>query len=249
MLHRRIYQFFIIYVLGVTVLFLIKYGLHLSDYVIPSPLEIWQTGQRVFFRYFFNVIDTLSVAILGHILSICLATLVGIIGRLTLWIGSFIRVAAYNIQAYPIVAVAPIIFILLGDGLPSRLLITAMICYFPLLLSFIGILSEPVTEIEHFYKTTLRVNWRLQVKIRAFENIGKITTVIVGSGTLAIVGTIVSEFIAANAGIGHSIRIALYQSDLTKILVALFLIGIFTSLYLVGLEWMGQVVKKRLQYN
>jgi NitT/TauT family transport system permease protein len=247
MLHRRIYQFFIIYLLGIMTLFMVKYVLNLSDYVIPGPIEIWHTGESVFIRYFFNVINTLSVAILGHLLSICLATLVGIVGRLTLWIGSFIRVAAYNIQAYPIVAVAPIIFILLGDGLSSRLLITAMICYFPLLLSFIGILSEPVTEIEHFYEATLRMNWRLQVKIRAFENINKITTVIVGSGTLAIVGTIVAEFIAANAGIGHSIRMALYQSDLAKILVALFLIGICTSLYLVCLEALGRVVQKRLQ--
>jgi NitT/TauT family transport system permease protein len=109
MLHRRIYQFFIIYFLGLATLFIIKYMLNLSDYVIPGPVEIWQTGRSVFARYFFNVIDTLSVAILGHLLSICLATIVGIIGRLTLWIGSFIRVAAYNIQAYPIVAVAPII--------------------------------------------------------------------------------------------------------------------------------------------
>jgi NitT/TauT family transport system permease protein len=210
-------------------------------------MEIWHTGESVFIRYFFNVIDTLSVAVLGHILSIFLATIIGIVGRLTLWIGSLIRVAAYNIQSYPIVAVAPIIFILLGDGLSSRLLITAMICYFPLLLSFIGILSEPVTEIEHFYEATLRMNWRLQVKIRAFENINKITTVIVGSGTLAMVGTIVSEFIAANAGIGHSIRMALYQSDLAKILVALFLIGICTSLYLVCLEGLGRMIQRRLQ--
>jgi len=249
MLHRRIYQFFIIYFLGIMTLFMVKYVLNLSDYVIPGPMEIWHTGQNVFSRYFFNVMNTLSVAILGHLLSICLATIIGIIGRLTLWIGSFIRVAAYNIQSYPIVAVAPIIFILLGDGLSSRLLITAMICYFPLLLSFIGILSEPVTEIEHFYESTLRMNWRLQVKIRAFENINKITTVIVGSGTLAMVGTIVAEFIAANAGIGHSIRMALYQSDLAKILVALFLIGICTSLYLVCLEGLGRVVQKRLQGN
>ena len=247
MLHRRIYQFFIIYLLGIMTIFMIKYVLNLSDYVIPGPLEIWHTGESVFIRYFFNVIDTLSIAVLGHILSIFLATIIGIIGRLTLWIGSFIRVAAYNIQSYPIVAVAPIIFILLGDGLSSRLLITAMICYFPLLLSFIGILSEPVTEIEHFYESTLRMNWRLQVKIRAFENINKITTVIVGSGTLAMVGTIVAEFIAANAGIGHSIRMALYQSDLAKILVALFLIGICTSLYLVCLEGLGRVIQRRLK--
>ena len=247
MLIRRIYQFFIIYFLGLAFLLLVKYGLNLSDYVIPGLNEIGQTAQRDFFRYFLAVIDTLSVAILGHILSICLATIVAIIGRLTMWVGSFIQVAAYNIQAYPIVAVAPILFILLGDGLSSRLLIAAMICYFPLLLSFIGIFSEPVKEIEHFYETTLRMNWSLQVKIRAFENIHKLTTVIVGSATMAMVGTIVAEFIAANAGIGYSIRIALYQSDLSKILVALFLIGLCTSLYLVFLEWLGHMIQKRWQ--
>lgn len=189
--------------------------------------------------------DTLSVAIVGHILAICIATVVGIIGRLTTWIGSFIRVAAYNIQAYPIVAVAPIIFILLGDGLSSRLLIASMICYFPLLLSFIGILSEPVSDVEHFYVVTRRMNWKLQVRIRAFENISKIITVVGGSATLAMVGTIVAEFIAADAGIGYSIRIALYQSDLAKILVALFLIGMCTSLYLACLEWIGFLTQKR----
>jgi NitT/TauT family transport system permease protein len=245
MLHRRIYQFFIIYFIGLSGLLVLKYSLNLSDYVIPGVFEIGQTFRKFFFIYLLAVINTLSVAILGHILSICLATFVGIIGRLNIWIGSFIRVAAFNIQAYPIVAVAPIIFILLGDGLSSRLLIAAMICYFPLLLSFIGIFSERVSEIEHFFESTKMMTWRLQIKIRAFENINKLITVIVGSATLAMVGTIVAEFIAANAGIGYSIRIALYQSDLAKILVALFLIGMCTSLYLVVLEWLGFLVQKR----
>ena len=128
----------------------------------------------------------------------------------------------------------------------TAMLIAAMICYFPLLLSIIGILSEPVAEIEHFFESTRSMNWQLQVKIRAFENSHKLITVIVGSATLAMVGTIVAEFIAANAGIGYSIRIALYQSDLAKILVALFLIGICTSVYLVFLEWLGTIIKNRI---
>ncbi len=247
MLLRRIYQFLIIYLLGIALLFALKYTLGLSNYVIPSPYEIWRTGRAYAGPYLLAVLNTLAVAILGHLLSICLATAVAVLGRLTAWFGSFIRTAAYNIQAYPIVAIAPIIFILLGDGLASRLLIAAMICYFPLLLSFIGIFSEPVTDIEHFYESTGRINWRLQVKIRAFENMHKLTTVIVGSATMAMVGTIVAEFIAATAGIGYSIRIALYQSDLAKILVALFLIGIGTSLYLVSLEGIGNALQARLK--
>jgi NitT/TauT family transport system permease protein len=178
-------------------------------------------------------------------LSICLAGVVGIVGRLTSWIGAFIKTAAFNIQAYPVVALAPIIFILLGDGLSSRLLIASMICYFPLLLSILGILSTPIKDVEHFYVATGKMTWKMEVGIRIFENLNKVTTVVVGSATLAVVGTIVAEFIAADAGIGRSIRIALYQSDMGKILVALFLIGIYTSLYLSLLEWIGFLIQRR----
>jgi NitT/TauT family transport system permease protein len=247
MLHRRLQQFVFVYVMGLLTLLLVKYLLNLSDYVIPGPVEIWQTARSVFVRYFYNVLDTLWIAVVGHIISILSAFLVGIVGRQNSWMGSLIKAAAYNIQAYPIVAVAPIIFILMGDGLVTRLLIAVMICYFPLLLSVIGILSEQVDSIEHFYIATQRMNWRLQVRIRAYENIHKLTTVIAGSATMAMVGTIVAEFIAADAGIGYSIRTALYQSDLSKILTALFLIGISTSLYLTFLEWVGQLVQKKCQ--
>ncbi|MFZ0242866.1 MAG: ABC transporter permease subunit [Desulfobacterales bacterium] len=244
LLHRRIYQFLIIYAIGLAFLLLIKYGLGLSDYVIPGPVDIWHTGIAQFGRYFGDVLNTLAVAVVGQVMAIFIALLVGIAGRQATWFGSFIKVAAYNVQAYPIVAIAPIIFILLGDGLLTRLLIAAMICYFPVLLSVIGIMAEPVEDIEHFYRVTGRLRWQLEVKIRAFENLNKLTTVIAGSATLAMAGTIVAEFIAANAGIGYSIRVALYQSNLAKILVALFLIGITLSVYQGFLELCGAAIRR-----
>ncbi|MBT4875114.1 MAG: ABC transporter permease subunit [Desulfobacula sp.] len=245
MLFRRIYQFLLVYIITIVFLFMIKILLSLSDYVIPGvPLMIETTGQ-VFKEYFFDVMNTMSITILGQCLSIIMAFTVGIAGRKSSWIGSFIKVTAYNIQAYPIVALAPIIFILLGDGFIPRLLIASMICYFPLLLSVLGIMATPVKDIEHFYIVTGRMRWQLEVKIRAFENLSKLTTVISGSATLAMAGTIVGEFIAANAGIGYSIRIALYQSDLAKIIVALFMIGIIISIYQGILETMGEQIKTR----
>ncbi|MCP4694746.1 MAG: ABC transporter permease subunit [Desulfobacterales bacterium] len=244
MLFRRIYQFLIIYIMGLALLLLVKYTLSLSDYVIPGPALIWRSFHEVSGRYLVDVMNTFYVAIVGQVVSILLAFLVGVTGRQATWFGSFVKVAAYNVQAYPIVAIAPIVFILLGDGFLSRLLIASMICYFPLLLSVLGIMAEPVTDIEHFYRSTGRMRWQLEVKIRAFENLSKLTTVIAGSATLAMAGTIVSEFIAANAGIGYSIRIALYQSDLSKILIALFLIGITLSVYQGVLGLAGRMVKR-----
>ncbi|TFG37867.1 MAG: ABC transporter permease subunit [Desulfobacterales bacterium] len=246
MLPKRISQFLIIYFLGLGLLLAVKYGFALSDYVIPGIADMQNTAAAVAAGYLRAVLDTLGVAVIGHLLAIALATVVAIVGRRDNLLGTMIKTAAYNLQAYPIVAVAPIIFILLGDGLPSRLLIAAIICYFPLLLSFIGIMSEPVASIEHFYVITGRMRWQLEVKIRAFEIIHKLITVVTGSATLAMVGTIVAEFIGADSGIGYSLRIALYQSDIAKVLVALFLIGVFNSLYLVALELLGLVIQKRM---
>lgn len=245
MLFRRIYQFLIVYSIGIVFLLMIKTALSLSDYVIPGIPLIIETIEHVVREYFFDVMNTLSVTVLGQVISIFMAFSVGIAGRKSSWIGSFIKVTAYNIQAYPIVALAPIIFILLGDGFIPRLMIASMICYFPLLLSVLGIMATPVEDIEHFYIVTGRMRWQLEVKIRAFENLNKLTTVIAGSATLAMAGTIVAEFIAANAGIGYSIRIALYQSDLAKILIALFLIGIIISIYQGILETMGEQIKTK----
>ena len=245
MLFRRIYQFFIVYCLGLGLLMAVKFSAGLSDYVIPGLGMVFETAKAMVPIYFFDGLNTLSVTVLGQMISIALAFTVGILGRRSSWVGSFIKVMAYNIQAYPIVALAPIIFILLGDGFLSRLLIASMICYFPLLLSVLGIMASPVTDIEHFYIATGRMRWQLEVKIRAFENLSKLTTVIAGSATLAMAGTIVAEFIAADAGIGYSIRIALYQSDLSKILTALFMIGILISVYQGLLETIGEQIKAK----
>lgn len=244
MLHRRIYQFLLIYAMGLLVLLGIKVATGLSDYVIPGWATLWLTAVQVAGRYLSDVMNTLTVAVIGQVVSVILALLIGVLGRQATWLGSFVKVAAFNFQAYPIVAIAPIIFILFGDGFLARLIIAAMICYFPVLLTVVGIMAEPISDIEHFYRQTGRMRWQLEVKIRAFENLSKLTTVIAGSATLAMAGTIVAEFIAAGAGIGYSIRIALYQSDLAKILVALFMIGITLSVYQGLLEAGGNFVKK-----
>jgi len=236
MLHNRFFQFLILYIFGLSFLSLIKQSLGLSDYIIPSWDDLFETACRILPVYSQDMIESISIAIIGHLLSIILACCIGILGRLNSWVGTMIKAGAYHIQAYPVVAVAPIIFILLGDGFLPRLIITAMICYFPLLLTFVGVFSEPVDDVEHYYKITGCLTWLLEIKIRAYENRQKILTVIEGSATLAMVGTIVAEFLSAESGIGCQISIALSQSDMSKVLVALFLIGLSIAVYLTVLS-------------
>lgn len=244
---NRLAQFIIIYCLAMALLWTAKYTLNLSDYLIPPPSDIIKAAKEDGLDYLLASLDTLFVAIEGHFLAIFLAAIIGFLGSLRSAIGAITKTAAYNLQSYPIVAVSPIIFIFLGDGLASRLLIATLICYFPLLLNFLGIFSQPVEDVEHFFNETGRMNWRLRLAIRVFENIEKFITVLVGSGTMAMVGTIVAEFLAATHGIGYNIKKALYQDNLTGILLALFLIGLCSSMYLSLIETIGAIIMARIQ--
>ena len=243
---ERIFQFVIIFFSFLLVLYGAKYAFHISNYVIPGIDELVGETRAISVRYGMATLNTFLVAIVGHISSIFLAILVGSISSLKSWTGRLLKTASYNLQAYPVVAVSPIIFIFLGDGIASRILIASLISYFPLLLSFIGIFSTPVPEVEHFFSMTGRLSRPLMFKIRTVENLDKVITVIVGSGTLAMVGTIVAEFLAATNGIGYQIRKALYQSNLSRILIALFMIGLVSSFYLASLETLGKGIKKRI---
>ena len=242
----RIVQFLLIYLAGLGMLFSAKYLFHLSDYLIPPPGELFGFFKADGSRFLAAALNTALVAVAGHGCSLVLAAVVAFLSRRATLLGQMVKTAAYNLQAYPVVALAPIVFIFLGDGLASRLLIAAIICYFPLLLSFLGVFSTPVEEVELFYSQTGRLTPWLEVRIRLFENLQKIATVVAGSSTLAMVGTIVAEFLAASNGIGYSIRKALYQNNLSAILTALFCIGLLSSAYFWAIEQLGESVRRRL---
>ncbi len=242
----RLFQFLLIFLIGLLILEGVKYVAGLSDYLIPPPNEIITMICQKWRNFLMPALNTLLVAIGGHFLAIVLAAVVAFAARSGSVLSNIVKTAAYNLQAYPVVAIAPLVFIFLGDGLASRLLIATIICYFPLLLNFLGIFSEPVQDVEHFFKQTGRLDSIMEIRIRVFENLDKIITVIAGSATLAMVGTIVAEFLAATMGIGYVIRKALYQNNLAAILSCLLYIGLCSSFYLLSLEWLGKMVKKRL---
>lgn len=224
----------------------VKYATGLSDYLIPPLSEITAMILGRWRDFLVPSLNTLGVAIGGHCLAIILAVVVAFWARGGSILSNMIKTAAYNLQAYPVVAIAPLVFIFLGDGLVSRLLIATLICYFPLLLNFLGIFSSSVEEVEHFFMQTGRLDSMMEITIRVFENLDKMITVIAGSATLAMVGTIVAEFLAATMGIGYVIRKALYQNNLAAILACLLYIGFCSSLYLMAVEGMGRFIKRQL---
>jgi NitT/TauT family transport system permease protein len=135
-------------------------------------------------------------------------------------------------QAIPIVAIAPLLIIWLGPGRPSKILISALIVFFPILISTIaGIRSVPtdLRDLMRSLRATRRQTLRLlEVPAAAPFFLGGLK---IGS-TLAVIGAVVGEFVGADEGLGFLVNLGRGLYDTALVFTALLvLIAMALSLY------------------
>ncbi len=105
--------------------------MNLPDFLVPSPAEIaselW-TERTLLLEYAWV---TLQEIVLGFLLAI----VVGVAFAVAMHFSQTIRLAAYPLvvasQTIPIIVISPILVIWFGFGLTPKLLIIALICFFP----------------------------------------------------------------------------------------------------------------------
>jgi NitT/TauT family transport system permease protein len=181
----------------------------LPPFILPSPTLVWQ-----------KLLATLAD---GTLLRHAQVTLVEIAFGLSLGLsaalvlGYFLgkhrtleHIASPYIvasQSIPIVAIAPLLIIWLGSGLPSKVIVCALISFFPVLISTIVGIRNVDADL-HDLMRSLRASrsqlfWKLELPAALPIIFGGLKL----SVTLAVVGAVVGEFVGADAGLGFLINL------------------------------------------
>lgn len=115
-------------------------------------------------------------------------------------------------QSMPTVALAPLIVVYLGVGLPSKVATVALLCFFPLFVNTVaGVRGAPAALVD-LYRAFGAGPWRTFRDVRLPAAADGIMAAFQVAVVLAFVGAVVSEFIAAQRGLGFVIRA--FASDL-----------------------------------
>ena len=183
--------------------------LKLPEYIIPAPSAIFHGAQELgLARWFEHLRATLEVALLGYLAAIALALPLAVAITRSPLLSRIVMPWLVVIQSTPIVAIAPIIVVSLGAGLLPRVVITTLIAFFPLVVSTaLGLASVPAELVElsrSLRATTGRQYWQIRLPFA----IPYIFSALKVSITLAIVGAVVAEFVAAEKGLGYLILFA-----------------------------------------
>lgn len=179
----------------------------IPSFVLPAPSRILGGFQAIeTARWFGHVWGTLRVALIGYFASIVIAIPIAIALARSQVLSRAVYPILVIVQSTPVVAVAPIIIVALGSGDLPRVVITCLITFFPLVVSTTtGLMATPPELIE--LSRSLRAPaWREISQIRLPYAIPYIFSALKISVTLAVIGAVVAEFVAADTGLGYYIQ-------------------------------------------
>jgi NitT/TauT family transport system permease protein len=223
-----------------------RYG-GLPNFILPSPYSVWTRFLKAIRdgSLPYHTAITLMEILLGLLVGIVFATIVGYMLAKSRALEKILSPYLVASQAIPIVAIAPLLVIWLGNGLLSKVVICALIVFFPLLVNtIVGVRAVPTALYDlmnSLHATRTQILWKVEVPASLPVFLGGLRI----GATLSVIGAIVGELVSAEKGLGFLLQLGDFQYDtpmvfvavLTLVALALILYGIVTLLEKKFLKW------------
>jgi len=207
---------------------------HVPEYLLPAPTQILADLKTDWVILWPAMLVTLKEVVIGFVI----ATVAGVGLAVVLHLYGPLRRAMYPIligsQTIPIIVLAPILVILLGYGILPKLVIVALICFFPIVVNGIDGLRAVDEDFIRMMYTLDATRWGI---FRRVEFPGALPSFFSGmriAATFASIGAVFGEWSGSNAGLGY-VMLAATPNLLTSRIFAAILILTVISLVLFGL--------------
>jgi NitT/TauT family transport system permease protein len=202
----RVVQKWLWPVLGVASLFLLWAGLiaafDVKPFVAPGPLAvvnaIWVNRWLLFANFVPTAIEAGSGFVLGNAVAIVLAIV--FVHSPMMRRAYFPVVVIFN--TIPIIALSPVLILIFGLTVTSKIVIAAIICLFPTLVNMIRgfeSISKSEQELMHMLSAN---EWEVFFRLRLPRSMPFLFSALRIACTTSVIGAIVSEWIGAENGIG-----------------------------------------------
>jgi NitT/TauT family transport system permease protein len=213
-------------------------------FILPSPSQVWvrfiqaiQNGTLIR-----NTLVTLSEVLAGLAMGVSIASVLGYLLARSLRLERLLSPYIVASQSIPVVAIAPLLVIWFGPGIFSKILICALIVFFPVLVNtVVGVRTVP-EDLRDLMRSLQATRWQT---LKNLELPAALPVFLGGlriGATLSVIGAVVGEFVGAKSGLGFLVNVGRGVYDTALVFVAVFTL-IAMALILYGIV---SLIEKRL---
>ncbi len=235
-------------VVGVTALIFVWWalveGLDIKPFIAPSPQLVAATIIDKWSLLWQNLIPTAIEAVggfaIGNFAAILLAT--AFVHNKSLEDAFFPIAVVFN--AIPVVAKAPILVLLMGNGMEPKIVIAALICFFPTLVNMVRGLEAVNPQSMELMRVLSASKTEVFFKLRLYNSLPYLFSALKIAASTSVIGAVVGEWIGSTQGIGALIIQATYNFDSALLYAAVFMSAMFSCAFFLLIVLLERVVVK-----
>jgi putative hydroxymethylpyrimidine transport system permease protein len=199
---------------------------HVENYLLPAPSEVAQA--RVDDRSL--LLSDAWVTSREVLVGFGLAIAVGVGIAIVLHLSPLLRRAFYPLvvasQAVPVVVIAPILVIWFGFGIAPKLIVIALICFFPIVVNTL----DGLGSVEPAQVKMLRTVGASRTDVfRVLELPSALPYLFSGAkvaAAVAVIGAVFGELVGSDAGLGHAIQVGTAQLLTARVFAAVLILSL-----------------------
>jgi len=204
---------------------------NIAPYLIPSPMEVVEKAWEIKGSLLIDSGITMIEAVLGFLLG----SAVGIILAVSFLYSKSLELSVFPftiaIKSIPIIALAPLLVLWFGNEIISKIIISSLVCFFPIIVNSVKGLRSVEREALDLFDSLSATRNQIFFKLLLPTSLPYIFAALKISTTFAVVGAIVGEFAGARRGLGFFILQSSYWMNTADIFVSIILISILSILF------------------
>ena len=210
-------------------------------YIVPAPSVVLDRLAGDLLYFIGEGMVTLAEALAGF----ALGTLVALVGATLMTQSRFIERSllplAILVKVTPVVAVAPLFVIWFGFGPAPKVLIVALITFFPVLVNAVTGFRSVDRGAMNFLRSVRASRREIFLKLRVPSAMPYLFSAFRVSAPLAVIGAVIGEWFSADRGLGSVIIVAHANLDMPTLFSAIFVLSVMG----IGLTILLSVIEKR----
>ncbi|RAI45865.1 ABC transporter permease [Rhodoplanes roseus] len=196
-----------------------------SDTVLPRPSQIFVTLWQRFPALWPHTLQTLYTTMLGFVLGVGIGVLIGVLIGWSKLAYDVAYPLLVGFSSVPKVAVVPIFVLYFGAGTVPAVLTALIMSIFPVVVNVATGLATTEPELEDVMKTLRATKFDILWNVGLPRAMPYFFASLKVAVTLAFVGSVISETVASNRGIGNVMMIASASFDVPLVFAGLFILA------------------------
>jgi NitT/TauT family transport system permease protein len=234
-LHKRFAPAVIAFIVVLAAWSLTVRCFRINPVILPPPIAVLQAFVTNWRSIATNTGITMAESILGFTLGSITAYFVAIAFVRWHTVRDGFYPYAIALKSTPLIAIAPLLTMWFGDGMLAKVVMAALVAYFPVLVGAVQGLTSLDPELLDLMRSYSASWWQVLVKLRVPRSMSHVFAALKTASSLAVVGALIGEFTGATRGIGSVINMASYYLQTATVFAGVLAIS------LAGIAFFGVV--------